>query len=219
MTAEPRVHRYGDGEFMLAYGPKNGPQLLILQSFFEEMNRCRWLVAAICRCLAVENIGCWLPDLPGTGESLRALEDVGWQDWLHAIAQTADVVRAETGSEPRTVAIRGGVLLDHALPAPRWRLSPTSGRSLLSDLRRSALAGGGDPMTPAGYRLSPDLIAGLEHADAGAASSCRTVRLASDTRQADAHYDIAPLWRRPEPAADPAAASILTADILGWTMR
>jgi hypothetical protein len=214
MTGAPRVHRYGDGEFMLAYGPNDGPQILVLQPLFEELNRCRALVAALCRALSDQGIGCWLPDWPGTGESLRALDTVGWQAWLDAVEQAAIVVRQETGSEPRPAAIRGGALLDHAVAGPRWRLSPTTGRSLLSDLRRSALAGGGDPAAPAGYRLSADLIAHLEGADV--TGEGRTLRVASDTRPADLRLDMAPLWRRPEPVADPDAARALALDIAAW---
>ncbi len=39
--ASPRILTYGDGEAMLGFGPANGPQLLVLQPLFEEMNRTR----------------------------------------------------------------------------------------------------------------------------------------------------------------------------------
>lgn len=202
---------------MLAHGPKDGPQILVIQPLFEEMNRCRPLVAALCRRLAAEGMGCWLPDLPGTGESVRALATVGWADWAAATRAAAAMIHAETGQTPMTVAIRGGALLDGAIDTRHWRLAPTSGRSLLSDLRRSALASGGDPATPAGYAPSTTLIAGLETADPIEGGMVRTVRLASDDRPADRRIEGAPLWRRPEPVQDLAMVTALVDDIVDWT--
>ena len=215
----PRVHHYmvgGDSEFMLAYGPKNGPQLLILQPFFEEMNRCRALVAALCRGLAERGIGCWLPDLPGTGESLRPLESVDWPLWTDAVATAATLLYSGTNRRPDCVSLRGGALLDQVAGARRWRFSPTSGRSLLSDLRRSALASGSAPATAAGYRLSSSLSAALHTADVVADDGSRILRLVSDDRPADRHVDAAPLWRRPEPTSDDALAALLVEDIVEW---
>lgn len=211
---DPRVHSYGDGDFILRYGPHDGVQLLVLQPLFEEMNRCRAFISTICRALADNGIGCWLPDLPGTGESLRALETIGWGDWLDAVLVTAELIKAETGIVPATIAFRGGALLDGAAQT-RWRLSPTSGRSLLSDLRRSALMRGEGRMAPAGYRLSDELTRELEHADV-TAGPVRTVRLATDDRPADLRIDGSPLWRRPEPTSDADLARSLESDIQAW---
>jgi hypothetical protein len=211
--AGPRIFGYGDGEAMLGFGPADGPQLLILQPLFEELNRTRALVVAVCRGLAARGIGCWLPDLPGTGESPRALDGLGWQDWRDAIPAAIIATGVPiTGS----LAFRGGALLDDAVTGRRWRLAPTSGRSLLSDLRRSALASGSDPATPAGYTLSPDLAGPLSHADVGADDRWRTVRLVSDDRPADHRVDGIPVWRRPEPQPDDALAALLVDDIATW---
>ena len=220
MSADaPRVHNYiagGEREFMLAYGLEDGPQLLILQPFFEEMNRCRALVAALCRDLARRGFGCWLPDLPGTGESPRALETVDWPLWSDAVGAAAALIAAESGHSADCVSLRGGGLLDGVVGGRRWRFAPTSGRSLLSDLRRSALAGGGDPAVPAGYRLSTPLGDALHAADVVADDGGRTLRLVSDDRPADRHIDVAPLWRRPEPARDDTLAGLLGQDIVEW---
>jgi len=220
MTAarSPRVHPYGDGEFMLAYGPQDGPQILILQPLFEEMNRCRAMIAGVCRALAGQTIGCWLPDLPGTGESLRALDAVAWEDWLAAVEAGAATIREETGTPPVTLAIRGGALLDHRAGPKRLRLAPTTGRSLLSDLRRSALASGSDPAHPAGYTLSPALTEALSAAEPSTVGDIRTLRLISDDRPADHRIAGTPLWRRPEPATDPDMAAVLVDEISSWAM-
>lgn len=217
----PRVLSYdlsGSPEFILAYGPDNGPQILVLQPLFEEMNRCRALVAAMCRGLAARGIGCWLPDLPGTGESIRALERVRWDDWIGAVAAARHMITAQSGHSPLSMALRGGALLDGEAAGKRWRLSPTSGRSLLSDLRRSTLMGGGDPGAPAGYRLHPDLSETLQKIDVAEHSAIRTIRLSSDDRVADRHVDGNPLWRRPEPATDDLLANMLIDDIAEWAM-
>jgi hypothetical protein len=214
----PRVHLYADGEFILAHGPQDGPQLLILQPLFEEMNRCRAMIAGICRALGERGIGCWLPDLPGTGESLRALDTLGWEEWLAAVDGAMAVVRDATGAIPATVAIRGGALLDHRVPQRALRLSPTTGRSLLSDLRRSALASGSDPAHPAGYTLSPALADALAVAEPSPDGDIRTVRLSSDDRPADRRIDGTPLWRRPEPETDRAMAELVVEEIASWAM-
>lgn len=217
-TRTPRVHSYAHGEFILGYGPKDGPQLLVLQPLFEEMNRCRAMIAGICRGLAGRGIGCWLPDLPGTGESLRALETVTFDDWLGAVDCAAAVIHEATGTVPATVAIRGGALLDHRVTGRGWRLAPTTGRSLLSDLRRSALATGSDPAHPAGYSLSPALSDALAKAEPVPDCDIRTIRLVSDDRPADHRIEGSPLWRRPEPETDGAMQTTLIDEIAIWAI-
>jgi alpha-beta hydrolase superfamily lysophospholipase len=212
----PRIHLYSDREFMLSYGPNDGPQLLVLQPLFEEMNRCRATIAGICRELGTRGIGCWLPDLPGTGESLRALHDVAWADWRSAVDAAAATIREQTGVPPATVAIRGGALLDDAVAGRAWRLAPTTGRSLLSDLRRSALASGSDPAHPAGYTLSPALADALATSEPASGGDVRTVRLASDERPADQRIDGSPIWRRPEPVTDSLLEHCLVEEIVAW---
>jgi len=220
MTAarSPRVHLYADGEFMLSYGPQDGPQLLVLQPLFEEMNRCRAMIAGLCRALAGRGIGCWLPDLPGTGESLRALDTLTWEDWLAAVETAAATVREGTGTAPAVLAIRGGALLDHRAGSKRLRLAPTTGRSLLSDLRRSALASGSDPAHPAGYTVSPALAEALGAAAPSLDGEIRTLRLASDDRPADHRIEGMPLWRRPEPETDRDMETALVEEIARWAM-
>lgn len=212
MTGTPfRALTTSEGDTLLAFGPDEGPRLLVLQPLFEEMNRARALVSTLCRMLATRGIGSLLPDLPGTGEDLAALEDVRWSDWLAAVSGWPATIG--------TVSLRGGALLDGVRPGPRWRFAPTSGRSLLSDLRRSALAGGGDPSAPAGYRLASDFAEAMQGADIAADAQARTVRLVSDERPADCHVEGMPVWRRPEPERDDALAARLAADIAGWATR
>jgi hypothetical protein len=180
------------------------------------MNRCRALIAALCRALAARDVGCWLPDLPGTGESLRALDAIAFADWQEGARAAHAHALAMTGKPGATAAFRGGALLDGILDARHWRFSPVPGRSLLSDLRRSSLASGGDASAPAGYRLGEALAEPLGTADVVPDDGSRTVRLVSDDRPADRHVEGAPLWRRPEPVRDDPLAELLADDIRDW---
>jgi hypothetical protein len=212
MSGAPfRALTSGEGDPLLAFGPEDGPHLLVLQPLFEEMNRSRALVSALCRMLAARGVATLLPDLPGTGESLRAIEDMRWADWVEALTALPETAG--------TIALRGGALLDGARAGPRWRFAPTTGRSLISDLRRSALAGGGDPAAPAGYPLSAQLAEALSLAEVVSDDTARTVRLVSDDKPADLHLEGAPVWRRPEPESDDALAARLADDIAGWLAR
>lgn len=221
-TAGPRYQRYPTGrgeEWMMALGPTEGPQLVIVQPLFEEMNRCRAMLVAVARYLAERGVGCWLPDLPGTGESARDLADVAWEEWPRAIA---DACRAAGhGRPPFLAALRGGALIDHqAEAAGRWRCAPVGGEALMRDLERArAFAGSpGDPDEYAGYAITRSMAEALRRAEPVAMPS-RLVRLDSDPTPADARIDAPPPWRLAEP--DPAwlLAAALAADLAGWLGR
>jgi pimeloyl-ACP methyl ester carboxylesterase len=208
VTAPPRVLSLPGGEPILHYGAAAGRQLLVLQPLFEEMNRCRALVAALCRDLAARGIGCWLPDLPGCGESERALEEIGWADWTGAVDHALALIAREGGGTAfGTVALRGGALLD-ASTERRWRLSPVAGASLVTDLRRSGLLASG------AYALGEALSGPLASAEPDGAA--RVVRLTGDERPCDRSVDGPVLWRRPEPLAAPELAAALAEDIAAW---
>jgi pimeloyl-ACP methyl ester carboxylesterase len=100
--------------------PADGAPILFLPPLFEEMNRTRALIAATMRALAGRGFGCWLPDLPGTGESERALEECEWGDW----AAAAEAVAERLNGRAVTVSFRGGSLLDGVKATGRWRMSP-----------------------------------------------------------------------------------------------
>jgi pimeloyl-ACP methyl ester carboxylesterase len=198
-------YRTGDrDEWMMRIG--DGPALLLLPPLFEEMNRTRALLAATMRGLAAEGFACWLPDLPGTGESERALEEVSWKDWLDAAAAAF----AQSGAVA-TASVRGGALLDDRAPA-RWRFAPAAGASLARDLARAGLMteGGG------GYAPSRALLDGLEAAEAAPGEKVRTVRLSTDRAEADLKLEGPPLWRRAEPQTSPELAAAMASDISTW---
>ena len=191
-------------EWMMRIG--SGPSILFLPPLFEEMNRTRALLATMMRALADEGFSCWLPDLPGTGESERGLEEIAWADWTNAAAEALRTAEAKM-----TVGLRGGALLD-AAAGRRWRFAPATGSSLARDLARAGLMteGGG------GYAPSPALLDGLAAAEPDLAGTARTVRLATDRAEADLKVEGPPLWRRAEPQNSPELAALMASDITQW---
>lgn len=184
----------------------SGPGLLFLPPLFEEMNRTRALLATVMRALAAKGFECWLPDLPGTGESERALEEVTWGEWSEAAAAAFEAAGATA-----SVSLRGGALLDEAAPA-RWRFAPATGASLARDLARAGLMaeGGG------GYAPSPALLEPLASAEPPAGGRLRTVRLATDRAEADLKLEGPPIWRRAEPQNSYELAEAMACDIAQW---
>jgi pimeloyl-ACP methyl ester carboxylesterase len=184
----------------------SGTPLLFLPPLFEEMNRTRALLAAAMRALAAQGFECWLPDLPGTGESERALEDVSWQDWREAAASAF-----EASGAVASVSLRGGALLDGAAGS-RWRFAPATGTSLARDVARAGLMteGGG------GYAPSEALLSGLAGAEPAQGGTIRTLRLSTDRAEADLKLDGPPIWRRAEPQNSSELAAAMASDISQW---
>ena len=181
--------------------------ILFLPPLFEEMNRTRAFLAGTMRRVAAAGYCCRLPDLPGTGESERALEEVNWQDWQETARVAAQGAKA-------VIAVRGGCLLDTGLSPCTWRLAPVEGASLVRDLERAGLVseGGG-----AGYAPSEVLLAAVRAASPG--GTARTVRLASDRAEADLKVDSPPLWRRSEPQNSSQLAEAIASDIVQWVAQ
>jgi pimeloyl-ACP methyl ester carboxylesterase len=190
-------------------GAAAAPRLLFLAPLFEEMNRTRALLSATMRRVAAAGYCCILPDLPGTGESERALEEVSWQDWAEAARAAAQGTRA-------VLSVRGGCLLDADLGRPRWRLAPVEGASLVRDLERAGLVadGGAADGGGAGYAPSPSLLGSLR--EASPSGEARTIRLASDRAEADLKVEGPPLWRRSEPQNSSELSEAVASDIIEW---
>jgi pimeloyl-ACP methyl ester carboxylesterase len=206
----------GIHEWLMAIGASHAPPILFLPPMFEELNRTRALIVAIMRRVAAGAHGCWLPDLPGTGESERALDRVSWESWRSAVKAAGDQL-SRGDKLPCTVAIRGGCLLDDLVPsACAWRFAPVAGASLVRDLSRAGLTSGGGS---AGYSPSSLLLGPLERAEPRPLEPLRTVRLATDPAEADFRIEGAPLWRRAEPETSSELADRLAADIVDWIGR
>jgi hypothetical protein len=207
-------------EWLMRIGAAEARPVLFLPPLFEEMNRTRALLAATMRALAPRGYGCWLPDLPGTGESERALDEIGWEDWRDAARDAAATVAIHAGRSPVVASLRGGALLDDTIDtACRWRFAPVDGASLSRDLLRSSLVAPQERASGhdfAGYRLGEALFDALADATAASLEPLRVVRLASDRGEADAKLDGPALWRRSEPASSPTLAAALADDLAAW---
>jgi pimeloyl-ACP methyl ester carboxylesterase len=194
----------GRDEWAMRIGDAAAPRLLFLPPLFEEMNRTRAFLAGTMRRVAAAGYSCFLPDLPGTGESERALDTVRWQDWLDAARAAAEGARA-------VLSLRGGCLLDAHLPLPRWRLAPVEGASLVRDLERAGLVSDGGA---AGYAPSSHLLDSLR--GASTSGEARTLRLMSDRAEADLKVEGPPLWRRSEPQNSSELSATASSDIVEW---
>ena len=212
----------GGQEWLMRIGPLEARPILFVPPLLEEMNRTRALLATLMRLLARRGFGCWLPDLPGTGESERSLESCEWQEWRQAVSDASRWVAEQARQEPLVAGIRGGGLLDDAAEgASIWRFAPVDGTSLARDLVRASMLKPedlkSDKVELAGYPLSDRLFAALQDAKVVETERLRTVRLASDRAEADFKVDGPALWRRSEPANSPELAEALAADLAHWS--
>ena len=144
-------------------GPSNGAPILFLPPLFEELNRTRAFIASVMRALARQGFGCWLPDLPGTGESEAELESCSWSEWRDAARDAGQHVSGSAGTIPITASIRGAVLLDDAVEAScRWRFAPVDGAAVARDMIRASMIKAEQVKGPhvdlAGYVLAETLL-------------------------------------------------------------
>jgi hypothetical protein len=188
-------------EALLRFGTPGGPRVIASPALFEEANRTRAFLVAILRGLARRGVEAWLPDLPGTGESVIAAADVTLVDWREAYAALA--------IDSYALSIRGGALMP-GLMRGHWQLSPMSGIDVARECRRLSALSEGSAMIPSA------LVDEIAHAEIVEVSPTRVVRLARDPRPADRVIDAAPLWRRAEPDNDPALADELAQDVADW---
>lgn len=205
-------------EWMMIRGPQDGPRVLILQPILNEANHCRAMVVRFAKHLASAGVRTALPDLPGTGESVRPLAEVRWSEWRDAAAAAAEALRLD-GLPPAVASLRGGSLLDDACDArSRWRFAETTGASLLRPLERAQrltrAAGGSTPDDPgvlAGFQFDRELMDVLRAAvPAPAAGPHRLLPFEGERT---------PIWRKAEPTNDPALAGELAKDLVRWLSR
>lgn len=209
----------GGEELLLRHGEGSPVTLLVLPALFEEANRMRRFTVSIMRGLAGRGIGTVLPDLPGCGESLRALADVSFDDWQDASSALANQMRTAEG-RCLSIAVRGGALLD-GFTDHGWRFAPESGDRVLRDMvRATALTSGikasdldarahDEPVSLAGNTLSPALYIALKAA----------TLLPDDRRVFPLAENGTRLWRAAEPGDDPALVAAAVDAIVEWVTR
>lgn len=214
---------------MLRFGPADGPVVVVAPALFEEANRTRAFLVRILRLLAADGIASLLPDLPGTGESVRPTREATLADWRLAFAAAV-----RTARRPALIlAIRGGALIDIAADVGgRYHVASVTGASLVRDLVRARQAAAreegerfdpaelerpGPPVLLAGNLVDRALLSDLARAEPLAAT--RTARLATDPYPANIRLDGRPLWRASEPDIDAPLAAALAIDIAAWVRR
>jgi len=207
----------GGDEFAAVIDRGRRFRVLIVPPLFAEMNRTRRMLVSTMRALDGHGIDSFLPDLPGTNESLKDFVGQSLHGWRTAMARAA-----RHFSATHVLALRGGVLVfPNVLPG--WVVEPVSGASLLRQLLRIAVIAareGGEyadsaslfetarreGITIAGYDFGASLIAGLDSArplDEGQ----------REVRQSELGGPA--LWLRAEPGDDPAQAARLAAIVAG----
>ncbi|WP_425230177.1 hypothetical protein [Sphingomonas sp.] len=240
----PRIDSYewaGGREAMVRFDPENGvsggPVVVLALPLFEEANRTRAFGVGLLRALAARGIGGVLPDLPGQGESERAIADLSVLDLQSAYNEAVGQAGLDFGAYG--LSIRSGALLDAlGLLAGRWRFAPQRGVELLNDLRRLRQIATGSvldkdhwwidgtlpedapdpPVEIAGNLIGASLLTDLtvkEPLDEPTVPR-RTVRLDTDLRPADRLVPGEPLWRQSDPGNNPALIEVLAADIAQW---
>ena len=192
-------------EYGLALDRGRDRRLLIVPALFDEANRLRRFTAETMRLLDTAGIDCFLPDLPGTNESIAPLARQTLETWRQAMAAAGRHFGAT-----HVLALRGGALVAPALPA--FALAPVTGAAILRQMIRARIVAsrevGLDERTEAlleqariegitlsGYQLSAGMVTGLQEAAPVEAS---TIPLGGP-----------PLWLRAEPGEDPVQSAAL----------
>ena len=210
-TAVPYLYQTGGGEeLILRFGEIYTCQVVLIEALFEERNFLRRIAMQVGRALQSYDIGCSIPDMPGTGESLIDVADVTLPGWQSAVADAARFVEQKSGTLPFMAALRGGALIDHTASAKAWwRFAPASGAELLRPMRQARrICGAADQQDHAGYRLNEAMVAALDAAMPQSPTG--------PLRQTPVRPDgIAP-WRLAEPGDDQALANALADDLAQW---
>ncbi len=203
-------------EYALGFDAGRERRLLVIPALFDEGHKLRRLCVETMRRLDAAGIDCFLPDLPGTNESMQDLATIGLEDWQAAMSAAANAFAAT-----HVLALRGGALLvPEGLPG--WTCAPTKGASQLRTLLRartlSAREAGREESADAllaearsqgielaGYRLSAMMAEALQAAVPVARPGLSVIE--------QELLGGAGLWLRAEPDEDPAQADALAAVI------
>jgi hypothetical protein len=216
-------------EFCLSFGAVTAERrIMIIPPLFDEMNRMRRVIVSAMRSLELLGIGSFLPDLPGCNESIAELSAHSLSTWKLAMASAA-----QTGKATHIASLRGGALIDDALPdLPHWRFTPAKGESLLKAMLRTRVAGDKEaglittsaillkqaeltPIELAGNWLGPQMIAELGVTEAEPMNDIRVVALGDGP---DAIIGSA-LWLRAEPQDDANFANAIANDLAHWSAQ
>lgn len=169
----PLPHGGTGEEFALACDRGRPLRLLIVPALFDEANRLRRFCAEVMRRLDTGGVDAFLPDFPGTNESLRPLPDQDAESWRAAMTAAADHFGAT-----HVLALRGGCLFTPS-GLPAWHYAPVKGANILRSMIRARLLASREAgkeenrealteeaqnhgIVLAGYALGPALFRDLE---------------------------------------------------------
>ncbi len=165
--------------------------VLYVHPFAEEMNKSRRMAALQARALAAAGYGVLQIDLKGCGDSSGEFGDATWLDWVSDVQTAVRWLRTRSPAPLTLWGLRAGclVLADAAVQMPEescsclfWQPTPKGAPVLRQFLRSAAAAafldGRGKGVVDAlrqklaaglavevgGYRVHPELAAGLERA-------------------------------------------------------
>lgn len=145
-------------------------RVLVVPPLFEELNRCRRMLALCGRVLVAAGYDVVLPDLSGTGDSAGGYGDASWQAWAADLANVDAWAAANPPQAPAAVlCVRAGTLLLPRLLASRgpgvvvaWQPVLDGGLYLQQFLRLRAMAS----KFAGGSETVKDLLAVLERGEA-----------------------------------------------------
>ncbi|MFB0611578.1 hypothetical protein [Aurantiacibacter poecillastricola] len=203
-------------EYALSFDRGRKHRLLVVRALFDEGSSLRHFTVEVMRQLDAHGVDTFLPDLPGTNESLVPLELQTLNDWKEAIKAASDHF-----GPSHMFTLRGGALIaSDSLPVIQY--APASGASLLRAMLRAKVltlreAGRDDTredlfergqtegLRLAGYKLGPAMIADLQNAE-----------IPHENAVEIAQGDVggAGLWLQAEPAHDARQAETLARLVL-----
>jgi hypothetical protein len=204
-------------EQIVSFDRSRSARLLISPALFDEANKMRRFTVELMRRLDSSGIDSFLPDLPGTNESLLPLEQqtlVAWRQGMDAAFTAFNATHC--------LAIRGGALIAPALK-PLIQYAPIEGAKLLKTMiraegiarREAGDFGDSDTLlalarsqgaTLGGWRLGSDLVRELELSSA--APSSPDLLITQDDLPDGG------LWLRAEPSFDADQADALAQKVV-----
>lgn len=135
-------------ELLITYGSGFARKVLIIPPLFDEHNKLRRQLIMVMRELAAGGVGSFLPDLPGTNESLIDLRKQSLTGWRKAIS----AFRSEYETD-RFFSVRSGAILVTE-ESVGLAYSPHSGAAHLRDMVRSRVL----TSREAGRHVSSDAV-------------------------------------------------------------
>jgi hypothetical protein len=191
-------------------------RLLVVPPLFDEANKFRRQLVEIMHRLDLSGIDSFLPDMPGTNESLLTQSEVTLE-----ILRTAASAASEHFRTTHCFCVRSGALYAPT-GLPGWRYAPIAGRNAVRALLRarsiaSQEAGNKETMAALSELAA---VQGIVAAGWQLGSSFYNDLIESDVPTAALAIDIdhetvggSPLWLRAEPDEDPEQADALAAII------